>query len=111
MAQYDPSLRRETWLFKEIGRQGKKNPIYKRLGYILVSYDGDPVHYLEPCPVDQTVAVIANDGTTTGNGCRVIDPVADGLGRMSAQQFFTGRPFEVFAYNDVDAAGNLGQLP
>ena len=26
-------------------------------------------------------------------------------------QFVTRRPFEVFAYNDVDAASNIGQLP
>lgn len=104
MAQYDPAMRKETLLFQEVGRQGRNTPVYKQLPYVLVSYDGDPVQVLEPLPVDTRVR--SNDAANTA-ACRVIDPVADGLGRVEAVRFFTSRPYEVFGYNDVDAANNL----
>jgi hypothetical protein len=110
MANFDPVLRRETWLFQEIGQQPKGKVIYRCLPYMLVSYDNDPVQYVEPRPADDFVNVSANDGTTTGNAGRAINPSTDGLGRVGGIQFVTRRPFEVFAYNDVDAATNIGQL-
>ncbi len=111
MAQYDPTQRRETWLLQEIGMQPRGKKVYRALSYVLVSYDNDPVQYIEPSPVDETQNVTANDQTLNGNYGRQINPATDGLGRVSDFLFVTRRPFEVFAYNDVDAANNLGQLP
>lgn len=110
MAQYDPAMRREIWLFQEIARHNKRGRILKRLGYVLVSYDDDPQQFVEPVPADPFIALNAPDGTNTGSGCRVIDPRVDGLGRIADFRFFNARPFEVVAFNDVDAANNIGQL-
>ena len=111
MAQFDPTLRRETWLFQEIGQQPRGQKVFRCLPYVLVSYDNDPVQYIEPAPADEMVNVTANDGTTTGNFGKPLNPSVDGMGRIGGFQYVTRRPFEVFAYNDVDAANNLGQLP
>lgn len=110
MAQFDPAQRRETWLFKEIRQQPKGKKVYQCLGYVLVSYDNDPQQYVEITPVDETLAVVVPDGTLTGNHGKAIVPNVDGLGSVSDFLFVTRRPFEVFAYNDVDAANNIGQL-
>jgi hypothetical protein len=111
MANFDPAQRRETWIFVEIGQQPKGKKIYRCLNYVLVSYDSDPVQYLEPSPVDESVAVVVPDGSVSGKHGQVINPNTDGLGRIGDFLFVTRRPFEVFAYNDVDAASNIGQLP
>ncbi len=109
----DPALRVETWLFVEIGQQPKHQPVYRCLPYVLVSYDGDPTQYVECSPVDETMSVIGpQDCTASGAlGHKLVNPAVDGLGRVGFFRFVTKRPFETFAYNDVDAANNLGQLP
>lgn len=112
MAQFDPTQRRETWLFQELGPDGVTGkPVYRALKYVLVSYDGSPDLVIEPIPPDEVLR--SNDalGTTAGNGFKLIDPRVDGLGRMAGIQLFTSRPFEVHAFDDVDAVNNLGQLP
>jgi hypothetical protein len=100
---FDPSTRRETRLYQELFRDAGNVPVYRELPYVLVSYDGDPKQYLEPLPPADQVKLLDGSG----------DPIvarADGMGAIVGFQFFTKRPFEVFAYNDVDASG-IGQLP
>ena len=106
----DPATKLETWLFQKIGTMpagpgGSGQPIYRRLPYNLVSFDGDPTQYIEPDSASGDFWRIL-DGTAVP-----IDPRAEGCGMVSGFRFFDARPFEVFAYNDVDVANNLGQLP
>jgi hypothetical protein len=111
MAQFDPTQRRETWLFQEMCRDvNTGEPVYRALQYVLVTYDGDPQQYLEPIPVDEVLKSNVADMTLSGNGYKPVDPRSEGLGRCTGFKFFTSRPFEPFALNDVDAANNLGQL-
>ncbi len=110
----DPLLRVETWLFVEIGQQPKHQPVYKCLPYVLVSYDGDPTQYVEPTPADESYPglICPNDATASGTiNHKRATPNLDGLGRVGFVRFVTKRPFETFAWDDVDAANNLGQLP
>lgn len=112
--QCDPTTRLETWLFQEIGRAGNAKggrKVFQQLPYVLVSYDGDPQQFVEPLPVDDFVTCAgAQDASATGRMFGRIVPAVDGLGRMSDILYVTKRPFETFAYNDVDAANNIGQL-
>ncbi len=108
----DPALRVETWLFVEVGQQPKRQPIYRCLPYVLVNYDNDPQQYLEPSPPDEQYALIG-PADVSANGAlshKRINPAVDGLGRVGFFRFVTKRPFETFAYDDVDAATNIGQL-
>jgi hypothetical protein len=117
VTQMDPTTKVEIWLFQKIGygpklpgtRGNHGVPIYKRLPYNLVSYDGDPAQYIEPVCVSEFVKVFDGpNGATAGDP---IQPINDGYGRCGGVQFYDKRPFEVFSYNDVDVANNLGQLP
>lgn len=117
VTQMDPTTKLEWWLFQKVGfgpptpggRGSKGTPIYKRLPYNLVSYDGDPTQYIEPANMSSFVKVFDGpNGTTFGDP---INPLTDGSGRVVGCLFYDKRPFEVFSYNDVDVANNLGQLP
>jgi hypothetical protein len=109
--QCDPLTKRETWLFQEIGRANGGPagsggaPLYRRLQYNLVSFDGDPTQYLEPAASAGDFTRSLVDGSATP-----IDPRVDGCGLIVGFQFCTARPFEVFALNDFDAVNNGGQL-
>lgn len=105
----DPTLKREIWLFQEIGLSGgrKGTPLYRRLPYNLVSWDGDPTQYIEP--VNASGDFVRGIGET--NVGAPLDPRVDGAGLVAGFQFCKARPFEVFSLNDLDVAGNLGQLP
>lgn len=106
----DPTTKIETWIFQRIGtaplgQGGSGQPVYRRLPYNLVSFDGDPTQYVEPDSASgdfwRTI-----DGT-----CIPIDPRAEGCGMVASVLYVDARPFEMFAYNDVDVVNNLGQLP
>ena len=48
MAQYDPALKVETWLFKDVGRQNGER-IFQRMKFNFVQYDNDPDRsWIEP---------------------------------------------------------------
>lgn len=109
--QMDPTTKVEIWLFQKIGvvgggRAGGNNrtPQYRRLPYNLVSYDGDPTQYIEPATHGDFNKVLDGSGDP-------IDPRTAGACVVAGFQYYDGRPFEVFALNDLDVAGNLGQLP
>lgn len=103
--QADPTTKLETWLFQQVATTQHGKPIYRRLAYNLVSFDGDPTQYVEPAPSGGSF-VRSLDGT----GDPIV-PGTEGTGRVVGFQFCQARPFECFAINDVDAANNLGQLP
>lgn len=109
--QCDPTTKVEIWLFQKIGsfppgRAGANNvkPLYRRLPYNLVSYDGDPTQYIEPATHGDFNKVLDGSGDP-------LDPRTAGACLVGGFQFYDARPFEVFALNDLDVAGNLGQLP
>jgi len=111
MAQYDPAMRRETWVFQEIGRDGR-GPVWCLADYLFVSYDDDPKRWIEPWPNGE---IMVTDGP---KAFALIDPAKrgtdannqGGLGRVVGFEFVTSRPYEVHAFNDVDCTG-IGQLP
>lgn len=109
--QCDPTTKLETWIFQKIGTAGGgqagaggSKPVYRRLPYNLVSFDGDPTQYLEPAALSDFARVL--DGTGIP-----IDPRVDGATNIVGILYCDARPFEVFCMNEVDVAGNLGQLP
>jgi len=103
--QLDPLTKREIWLFQKIGQAFESGrPVYRRLQYNLVRYDGDPTEYVEPDTASGDFYRVI-DGTGSP-----IDPRVDGAGNVVEFRFFDARPFEMFAINDVDVSG-IGQLP
>lgn len=110
ISQMDPATKQEIWLFQQfgttpLGPAGSGKPIYRRLPYNLVRYDGDPVEYIEPdCCAGDFWNILDGSGDP-------VDPRVKGLGAVVEFRFYNARPFEVFSYNDVDVANNLGQLP
>jgi hypothetical protein len=96
---FDPTTKLETWLFQKMGTSADGRPIYKRLPYNLVEYDGDRIQYIEPV-----------SGVLDGSG-DPINPLTDGVGKVVGINYYDARPFEVVGFNDVDASNNLGQLP
>lgn len=112
MAQFDPLMRRETWVFQEIGRDGR-GPIWMLADYLYVSYDDNPTRFLEPWANGE---MMVTDGP---NAFKLIDPanrstdsagVLTGYGRVVGFEFVTSRPYEVHAFNDMDCTG-VGTLP
>ena len=92
MLEFDPTQRLEYWCFQEIGRSADNKPIYRRMGFNLVGYDGDPDLVMEP--VNQEALVdLTNPNVAT------IDPSADG-GRIGGFRFFDSRPYEAQSFND-----------
>lgn len=90
---FDKTTRRETRLLQELYRDGKGRPVYRMLNYAFVEYDGDPDRYLEPLPV-----------LRYGPDERITDAVGDGAGLIVGFEYFVGRPFEVHAFDDVNAS-------
>ena len=48
MAEFDPAMKAETWIFEIIGKDAKGRTMYRRLPYNKVEYDGDPECVMEP---------------------------------------------------------------
>ncbi len=49
MAAFDPTQRRETWVFQRTGIKGRDGkPCLKRAEFIWVEYDDEPERLLEP---------------------------------------------------------------
>lgn len=91
MSQFDPALRRETWLFREQFSENGR-PVYKRLGFNFVEYDGDPARVIEPVSDVQ----FTKDAGANGGDFDILDPTATDNGN------FVG--FEVInqqAWNEV----------
>jgi hypothetical protein len=109
--QCDPTTKQEIWLFQQIGvmplgapgASGK--PLYRRLPYNLVRYDGDPTEFIEP---DSACGDFWNILDGSGDP---IDARSKGAGLVAEIRYYTARPFEVFSLNEVDVTNNLGQLP
>ncbi|HYE89034.1 MAG TPA: hypothetical protein VEA16_21940 [Vicinamibacterales bacterium] len=94
MAQFDPSLRRETWLFQELfAENGRK--VYRRLGFNLVQYDGDPEKYIEPRPPSDVLELIDEPD--------IIDARTQGVGVVADFEFYTARPYPVHNFGDSDS--------
>ena len=110
--QCDPTTKLELWLFQVIGSyqpgqahpfSNKGQPIYKRLPYNLVSYDGFQTQYIEPCTPCEFMNLVDMTGAP-------INAITDGAGRCVGWRVVKGQLCETFALNDVDAADNIGQL-
>jgi hypothetical protein len=85
---FDPATRRETWLFQQIGTTAAGKPIYRRLSYNFVEYEGESDRYLEP------VSAELDDRPYT-------DPrIAGEPGAVVGFEFFNARPFETHSIND-----------
>jgi hypothetical protein len=93
---YESPLRLETWLFQRISTSAAGTPVYKRLKYNFVRYDGNPERVIEPVNQDAFVNLVGITGTP-------FVPRND-FGQVEGFEFFDGRPFEVFAIDDFDAA-------
>lgn len=96
MAQYDPALRVETWVFFEIGKIGRK-PVYKRAGFNYVSYDGDPERMIEPVNKDGQVLSSAPSGTYSH---QMLRPTQH-FGQVGNFEILRGRPSEVHNFSDL----------
>lgn len=95
MANFDPAQRVETWLFQQIGVDLQGKPVFKRLPYNLVSYDGSPDRVLEPTNAEERVDVIT--------GCTVLVPRTH-VGQVGGMEYLK-RHFDAFALDDYNAAG------
>src|SRR3990167_9086227 len=73
MAQFDPKLRLETWVLSEVSRDARQRKTYRRLGFNLVEYDGNPDRYLEPRPASDRY-----DQWTDYKNMDLLDPTNDG---------------------------------
>lgn len=94
MANFDPAQRVETWLFQQIATDPLTNkPIYRRMKYNLVSYDGSPERVLEPVNAEPMVDIL-----TSGH---VLAPQSH-FGRVGGMEYFTARPNEVFGLDDYE---------
>jgi hypothetical protein len=100
MANFDPAQRVVTALMQQTGKDIRGNPVYKRLPYNYVSYDGAAERVLEP-----------RNGTL-GFGFNVLtDCSATTPEQLVGFEFFSGgRPEEGFAYDDFDAAVHTNGL-
>jgi len=93
MANFDPAMRRETWLFQELGKDVGNKPIYRRMGFNLVSYDGSPDMVIEPVSAAYGVDL-------TNPSVATIDNVTQDAGAVVGFQTFQARPYEVHAFGD-----------
>jgi hypothetical protein len=93
MADFDPLQRVETWLFQQTNG-GKGKPVYRRLPYNLVSYDGLPARVLEPRNATEYADLVGN--------CTVFDNQTQV--RIGGIEYVTTRPYPMFAIDDLNAA-------
>jgi hypothetical protein len=94
MAQFDPRLRRETWLFQRVGTDPGDKPIYRRLGFNMVSYDNSPDRFIEPVSIGADGVNAISPSVTT------IDTIAQEAGAIAGIEYFDARPFEVHSFGD-----------
>ena len=85
MAQFDPKLRIETWVMQEVAKDAKQRPTFRRLGFNLVEYDGNPDRYIEPRPLADRY-----DPSLSTRDAKLLDPVNDGR-RMVGIEIQTGQ--------------------
>jgi len=98
MANYDPKMRNETWLFRQIDRTSDGRPVYRRVRFNYVQYDDNPARVLEP------VTEAAMFATLDGNA-RILDPQTDGNGRVVGFEFLpNSRIGDSIALDDYNAA-------
>lgn len=88
MANFDPALRRETWVFQKLFDE-KGRPVYRRMRFNFVEYDGSPDRYIEPVSMSDFYDILSAD---------VLQD--DDRGRVVGFEFYTGRPFEVHSFDD-----------
>ena len=93
MAGFDKTQRRETHIFQELFQE-KGKPLFRRMQFNLVEYDGDPNQYIEPRPASDILDAVAVEP-------RVLKPVTDGVGVIADFQFYQKRPFDVHSFNDT----------
>ncbi len=93
MADFDPKLKRETWLFQQTNlKDGYGRPCMKRLGFNLVEYDGIPELHVEPVNCEQLV--------TSSEDPEIVDPYIDGTGVVARIEVVEGEPFsELMEFN------------
>ena len=80
-----------TAVFFESGRSTKEKPVYRRAGFNLVSYDGDPDRYIEP----RNAAVQLDTLGTT----YVVFSTPATAERIVDFQFYTGHPYETQCFS------------
>lgn len=92
MAQFESAQRRETHIFQELFQENGQ-PVWRRMQFNLVQYDGDSDRYIEPRPASDFF-----DGISVEP--RVHRAVADGIGVIAGMEFYQARPFRPQAFND-----------
>jgi hypothetical protein len=89
MAQFDSTMKRETWVFQQIGKDERHQPLMKRLPFNFVEYDGDPARVIEPVSEGTQVCTF---------GPNSIVPVAGvNAGVCVGFEIIEGNPFQAFA--------------
>lgn len=94
MAQFDPYLRRETWVFQQIGTDPRGTPLYRRMGFNLVSYDGSPDKWIEP------ISIGADGVNTVSPNVTTIDIAGREAGVIAGFEYYGARPFEAQSFGD-----------
>ena len=84
MAQWDPKLKKETWLFSRVKKQSGKVE-YRRLKYNLVQYDNETETLIEP----------VSDTNSHDKDC----PSRDDRPGIDQLEFVEGNPFEVHQFD------------
>jgi hypothetical protein len=85
MAQYDSKSRRETWFLQDTGlKDSRGNPVYQRMRFNLVEYDGSPDLVLEP--INHEPVLNEPNGVLS-------DPINDDAGLVNRIELVTGQPF------------------
>lgn len=95
MANFDPALRRETCVFQELFTENGR-PVFRRLGFNFVQYDGDPEKYIEPRPPSDLYELIDEPD--------IFDARTQGVGLVVDFEFYRSRPFREFHnFGDSDS--------
>jgi hypothetical protein len=89
MAQFDSTLKRETWVFQQIGKDERGRPITKRLPFNWVEYDGEAARYLEP--------VSEGFQAATHNNNTLVPVPGTNAGVCVGVEIIEGNPFPAFA--------------
>ena len=88
---YGTAEREVTLVFKEIGRDVRRKPIYQRAGFNFVSYDGDPDRFVEPVNPSAGVDLIGTAHTILQTPSQVE--------RVVGFEFIRGRLSECVAFS------------
>lgn len=73
---------------QEVARDASGRRTYRRLGFNLVEYDGNPDRYIETRPPSDRYDI----GLTTSGQVKLLDPVNDGR-RMSGFEYATSQRY------------------